>query len=212
MVCVSLDVSPDEFFTLVSTKGFDRYPVFQDDLDNIVGIVHARDVLRLMRAMRHRPLQPPVTEVMREPLVLPESLVVEDLLAELRSRRSHLAILVDEYGGTAGLVTLDDILRYVVGEMRDEFDVERPEIQAGPDGIYLVHGLLAIEDVNEQLGLNLDSEEFDTIGGLLLGELGRRPIIGDQATVDGTVMRVDELDGLRISLVRITADSRHREM
>ena len=106
MVCVSLDVSPDEFFTLVSTKGFDRYPVFQDDLDNIIGIVHARDVLRLMRAMGHRPLQPPVTEVMREPLVLPESLVVEDLLAELRSRRRHLAILVDEYGGTAGLVTL----------------------------------------------------------------------------------------------------------
>ena len=212
MVCVSLDVSPDEFFTLVSTKGFDRYPVFQDDLDNIIGIVHARDVLRLMRAMGHRPLQPPVTEVMREPLVLPESLVVEDLLAELRSRRRHLAILVDEYGGTAGLVTLDDILRYVVGEMRDEFDVERPEIQAGPDGVYLVDGSLAIEDVNEQLGLNLDSEEFDTIGGLLLGELGRRPITGDQATVDGTVMRVDELDGLRISLVRITADSRHREM
>ena len=96
--------------------------------------------------------------------------------------------------------------------MRDEFDVERPEIQAGPDGVYLVDGSLAIEDVNEQLGLNLDSEEFDTIGGLLLGELGRRPITGDQATVDGTVMRVDELDGLRISLVRITADSRHREM
>ena len=205
MMCVALDVSPDELFSLVSTRGFDRYPVFLDNLDNIVGIVHARDVLRLMRAMRHRSHQPPVSEIMREPLVLPESLVVEDLLAELRTRRSHLAILVDEYGGTAGLVTLDDILRYVVGEVRDEFDVERPEIQAGPDGVYLVDGLLAIEDVNERLGLKLDSDEFDTIGGLLLGQLGRRPTIGDQATVDGTVMRVDELDGLRISLVRISS-------
>jgi CBS domain containing-hemolysin-like protein len=205
MMCVSLNTSPDELFSLVSTSGFDRYPVFEDNLDNIVGIVHARDILRLMRGMRHRPHQPPVTEIMREPLVLPESLVAEDLLAELRTRRSHLAILVDEYGGTAGLVTLDDILRYVVGEVRDEFDVERPEIQAGPAGVYLVDGLLAIEDVNERLGLKLDSDEFDTIGGLLLGQLGRRPTIGDQATVDGTVMRVDELDGLRISLVRISA-------
>lgn len=205
MMCVSLDASPDELFSLVSTKGFDRYPVFQDNLDNIVGIVHARDVLRLMRGMRHRPHQPPVSEIMREPLVLPESLMLEDLLAELRTRRSHLAILVDEYGGTAGLVTLDDILRYVVGEVRDEFDLERPEIQAGPDGVYLVDGLLAIEDVNERLSLKLDSDEFDTIGGLLLGQLGRRPTIGDQATVDGTVMRVDELDGLRISLVRISS-------
>ena len=205
MMCVSLDASPDELFSLVSTRGFDRFPVFQDNLDNIVGIVHTRDVLRLMRGMRHRPHQPPVSEIMREPLVLPESLMLEDLLAQLRTRRSHLAILVDEYGGTAGLVTLDDILRYVLGEVRDEFDLERPEIQPGPDGVYLVDGLLAIEDVNERLGLKLESDEFDTIGGLLLGQLGRRPTIGDQATVDGTVMRVDELDGLRISLVRISA-------
>ena len=158
-----------------------------------------------MRATRHRPQRPPVTEVMREPLVLPESLVVEDLLAELRSRANHLAILVDEYGGTAGLVTLDDILRYVLGEVRDEFDVERPEIQAGPDGVYLVDGMLSIEDVNGRLGLKLDSEEFNTIGGLLLGQLGRRPTIGDQVAVDGTLMQVDELDGLRISQVRISA-------
>jgi CBS domain containing-hemolysin-like protein len=145
---------------------------------------------------------------MREPVFVPETISVSTLLRQFRENRQHIAIVLDEYGGTAGLVTLEDLLEEIVGEVSDPFDRTNPEIQTMPDGTSMIDGLTLIEEVNEHLGLNLQNPHYDTIAGYVLGKLGRIPRVGDTVEGDGVCLRVESMDGLRIARLSLIFNDR----
>jgi CBS domain containing-hemolysin-like protein len=175
---------------------YTRFPVFDDDLDHILGLIHLRDIMR----SRHgeQPGAATARGLVREAIFIPETARVSTLMRRFRKRRQHLAIVVDEYGGTAGLVTFADLLEEIVGEVSDEFD-RGPGIQPLPDGSSLVDGLTTIDEVNEAFGLSLADPHYDTIAGFVLGWLGRLATVGDVVVADGVRMRVEALDGKRIA-------------
>jgi CBS domain containing-hemolysin-like protein len=141
---------------------------------------------------------------MREPVFIPETVSVSVLLGQFRINRQHIAIVLDEYGGTAGLVTLEDLLEEIVGEVSDPFDRITPEIQTLPDGSALIDGLTLIEEVNQRLNLNLQDPNYDTIAGYVLGKLGRIPRAGDIVEADGVRIKVESMDALRIARLSLT--------
>ena len=140
---------------------------------------------------------------MREPIYVPETISVHTLLRQFRHNRQHIAIVMDEFGGTAGLVTLEDLLEEIVGEVSDPFDTFHPEIVPQADGSFLVDGLTLIEEVNNELGLSLNEPDYDTIAGYVLGKLGRMPRLGDSIQGDRVSIRVEALDGMRIAQVSL---------
>jgi CBS domain containing-hemolysin-like protein len=143
-------------------------------------------------------------ELSREAVFVPETIPVSTLLQEFREKRQHIAIVLDEYGGTAGIVTLEDLLEEIVGEVSDPFDTITPEIQTLPDGSALIDGLALIEEVNEQLDLNLENPNYDTIAGYVLGKLNRLARTGDIVEGDGIRLKVESMDGLRINQLLMT--------
>jgi len=195
MVAIAAEASLDEIAALVLRHPFTRYPVYEGDLDPVQGVIHLRD---LMRARRGEGAGLATARgLMREAIFIPETARIGTLLRRFRARRHHLAIVVDEYGGTAGMVTLADLLEEIVGEVNDEFD-SGSEIQALPDGSYLLDGLTLIEAVNDYFQLNLADPSYDTIAGFVLGRLGRMAKVGDTLTAEGVRLRVEALDGKRI--------------
>jgi putative hemolysin len=145
-----------------------------------------------------------VRSLVREPLYVPETLPVSALLRQLRDNRQHIAIILDEFGGTAGLVTLEDILEEIVGEVSDPFDKFTPEIEALEDGSYLIDGLCLMEDVNDALGLELRDSAYDTIAGYTLGKMGRIPKVNDKIDSEQVTIQVEAMDGMRIDRLRLT--------
>ncbi|MBI4505951.1 MAG: HlyC/CorC family transporter [Chloroflexi bacterium] len=200
MVCIPVTATYQDVLDAARTKGFSRLPVYEHDLDHIIGVLHVKDLLGLDEAARARF---GVRALMREPLFLPEAVPIHRLLAEFRRRRRHMAILIDEFGGTAGLVTVEDAVEELLGELRDEEREEAPAIQAQPDGSYLLDGLLRLDEVNAHFDLRLADEEVDTIGGLVVRHLGRMADVGDEVQLDGLRLRVEELDGRRVARVRL---------
>jgi len=205
MVCVPAEATLQEVAKLAARTALTKFPVFENDLDHIVGVVHLKD---LVRHISEGNISTPVRSLMREALFLPETIPVVDLLTAFRRARQHIAILVDEYGGTAGLVTLEDLLEEIVGEVQDDFDRTPPPIQQMPDGTFLVDGLVQIEEVNEILDLSLQDPYYTTVGGLVMGRLDRVPQVGDEVVISdqGIRLRVEEMDGLRVARVRIIPD------
>ena len=197
VVAVEANTNLEEIIGMVSQSTYTKFPVYEENLDQIIGIVHVKD---LLSALQSPDCQDCVARhLAREPLFAPETISVNALLRQFRDNRQHIAIVMDEYGGTAGLVTLEDLLEEIVGEVSDPFDVNNPEIQPQPDGTMLIEGLTLIEDVNQQLGLNLVDPDYDTIAGYVLGKLGRMPRLHDVIEGDGVRLRVEALDGLRIA-------------
>ena len=208
MIAVEADAPLPVLIQLAITHSFSKFPVYEGDLDHIIGLVHVKDLVRVQHDERK---EATVRGLMREPLVVPETIRLDLLLKEFRLKRLHLAIALDEYGGTAGLVTLDDLMQQIVGEVRDSFGQTAPEIQRLPDGSALLDGLMPIADVNEAFNLNLKDEFYDTIAGLVLGRLGRMPRVGDSVQADSVRLKVEALDGLRIarlSLLHLRADGK----
>lgn len=193
---VEADASLDEIIQVVTQSTYTKLPVYEDDLDLILGIVHVKDLLGVLA--RHEIGQFNVRTLLREPLYVPETLPVNELLQKFRQHKVHIAIVMDEYGGTAGLITLEDLLEEIVGEVSDPFDVDLPEFESLEDGSYLIDGMALIEDVNHQLGLNLQDPHYDTIAGYVLGRLGRIPQVGDIVKEEGLQIEVETMDGLRI--------------
>ncbi len=189
------------FVDLALKHGFSRLPVWEDNPDNIFGLVHIRDCLRAI--LEHKE-STHVGELARKVLVVPENKSLGDLLPEFQKMKTHMAIVVDEYGATRGIVTLEDLLEELVGEIADEYDIVKEYIQHQPDGSILLDGKLDLEEANEKLGLNIEDEEFNTLGGHVFGVLGHAPELGDEITTDEYTLRIEESDRRRINKLRLT--------
>ncbi len=202
VIAVEADTPLDEVIALATQSTYTKFPVYEDNLDQILGIIHIKEMLRAMQSGNCRGCT--ARSLVREAIFVPETLTVSALLQQFREHRQHIAIVMDEYGGTAGLVTLEDLLEEIVGEVSDPFDKVSPEIERLPDGTILIDGLALIEEVNHELNLNLYDPDYDTIAGYVLGKLGRIPRLHDVVEGDGFQLRVEAMDGMRIARVRLS--------
>ena len=207
IVAIDQEASFDDAVTLVLTEGHSRTPLYKESVDHIVGILYAKDLLRIIAAGGPRPR---LRDIMRPALFVPESQAVDDLLNELQRRRVHMAIVLDEYGGTAGLVTIEDLLEEIVGEIQDEFDEEEPMKVLVRDGEAILDGRADIDEMGELVDPALkleDDEEYDTVGGFVYHRIGRVPVVGDKVTVDPFTITVVKVIGRRVGKVRVTWDA-----
>jgi len=204
MIFVRRDDSPDTILPAVIESGHSRFPVMDDDRDNIVGILLAKDLLRLCVAEEDERFD--IREFMRPAVFVPESKRLNVLLKEFRHNRNHMALVVDEYGGVSGLVTIEDVIEQIIGEIDDEFDVEDDQnIRKEGERTFAVRGVTRLDEFNEYFGAQLAAEEFDTVAGLVMKQLGRLPRRGEAVTVDGFEFRVVRGDRRRIDTLRVTA-------
>ncbi|HEY4100148.1 MAG TPA: hemolysin family protein [Gemmatimonadales bacterium] len=197
MVTIEADMTVADAADVVARAGRSRYPVYRDSLDEIVGVVHAKDILR---ALRDTP-SAMVGTILREPLFVPGTREVEDVLADMKRLKSHLAVVLDEYGGTAGLVTMEDLLEEIVGEIYDEHDPVRQMSRVTSDGATRIPGALPVSDFNARFQAELDDTDYTTIGGYLFGQLGRLPANGDSVTIGNHRFEIVAMDGRRVQTV-----------
>jgi len=201
VVGIEVSESLDQVLDLVVRHGYSRIPVFRKTQDDIVGIVYAKDVLREIHALGDRAR--PLAELIRKPHFVPESKRVSDLLRDMQREKFHVSIVVDEYGGFAGLVTLEDLLEEIVGEIVDEYDREEPQVEPAGDGRYRVNARLPVDELNELLDTELPDEEWDTVGGLMMGILGRLPAQGENVDFQDLRFTAERVQGRRISKILI---------
>jgi len=202
MVTLVSTTDTDEALDVVIAEGRSRVPILGEDADDIVGVLYAKDLLQLMDSGAGTQ---PVTGLMRAPHFVPESKRVSELLRELQRGEVHLAIVVDEFGSTAGLVTIEDILEELVGEIVDEYDIEEPMVVTIADDEYLIDARLPVDDLADLVGIELPDEDWDTVGGLLLGLAGRVPHEGESFGYDRIVLVAERVQGRRISHIRVTS-------
>jgi len=201
---LDVEATLDEAVALVVDTQRSRYPVYEDTLDNIIGLLLAKDLIPLVR---ERPASFTVRSMMRPVHVVPGSREVEEVLADFKRLKEHMAVVLDEYGGTAGIVTMEDLLEEIVGEILDEYD--EPEFATGnaPDADVLIPGALNIDELNERFGLAVPDDDYTTIGGFVFGALGRLPVVGDRITASHAVFTVRAMDGRRIETIAVDLHS-----
>lgn len=206
---VSVTVRLPELTQHAAKGNHSRLPVYDGDLDHIIGVVHVKDVLRtLERGTSSAEFE--LRAIMRRVPFVPETLPLDKLMAELRRQRAHTAIVVDEFGGTGGLVTLEDLLEEIVGDVADEFDPGREAIEELADGSYVLDGLLGFEAVDERFALGVEEPYYDTLGGYVFGQLQRAPKVGDSVPLpDGRRLQVGEIDGLRVARLLLLPAGKH---
>lgn len=197
----------DEALNVAIAHGHSRIPVYQDDIDNIVGVLYVKDLLPHLRAGRNKQT---IANILRKPYFVPETMKIDALFKELQARKVHLAVAVDEYGGTAGLLTIEDLLEEIVGEIQDEYDAEDPTIEFVGTNEIMVDARMLIDDFNDLTDLNIESEEADRMGGLIYEELGRVPSVGDQISLnDQITITVLSIEGLRPRKLRVNYQPKH---
>ena len=201
MTTVDASRSVDDAMEVAIAAGYSRIPVIRESKDDIVGIVYAKD---LMRAQRDGKQNQPVATITRPARFSPESKNVTDLMREMQAQKFHMAIVLDEYGGTAGLVTLEDLIEELIGEIVDEFDVEDPQIERLPNGDVRVTASMLTDELNELLDVEWSNQDWDTVGGLLFNRLGHVAHEGETVVYDGHQLRAEKVKGRRIGRVRIT--------
>jgi len=200
IVALSVDATLDEAVAIVEEAGFSRYPVYEETVDNVVGMLHAKDLLPVLRKRDGGADAFRVRDAMRPMHVVPGSREVEDVLSDFKKRKEHMAIVLDEYGGTAGLVTMEDLLEEIVGEILDEYDeTQERQLPVAKAGEVLLTGATNIREMNEEFGLTVPDEDYTTIGGFVFGNLGRLPLKGDRVESGGAVFVVREMDGRRVA-------------
>jgi CBS domain containing-hemolysin-like protein len=183
-------------------SGYSRVPVYDGRVDNVIGILYAKDLLSVWRDGNGGSVD--IRSLLREPYFVPEAKKADELLAEMQLRRVHMGIVVDEYGGVAGVVTLEDIVEEIFGEIQDEYDVEDMPYQVMDDGSYLFRGRIDLDDFNHVMDSNLPAEEADTLSGFIYGRLGHVPVTGESVAVDNLHLSVEQVSNRRIRLVRAT--------
>jgi magnesium and cobalt transporter len=203
MVVVQRDEPPEKILPVVIESGHSRFPVVGEDRDEVAGILLAKDLLRYFAQDEHSQFD--IREVLRPAVFIPESKRLNVLLKEFRISHNHMAIVVDEYGGVSGLLTIEDVLEQIVGDIGDEYDVDESEgIRREGERTFSVPALTRIEDFNDAFGTRFSDEEFDTIGGLVLHELGRMPRRGEAIEIGGLELKVQRVDRRRIETLRVT--------
>ena len=199
IVAIRADATLQDLRTLFREEQYSRIPVYRDNLDNIIGILFVKDLVALPPTA-----EPPLTTLMRSAYLVPESKRVSELLKDMQRRQAQMAVVVDEYGGTAGLVTVEDLLEEIVGEIRDEYDVESDTVVEEAGGTFVLSGKVSIDEVKDRLGVEIEREGFETLGGYLLSHLGRMPYVGETFDVDDLAVEVIEVERRRITKVRAT--------
>ncbi len=194
---LSEDASPDDAIRLIRQRGFSRIPIYRERETNVVGVVAAMDLLSRGAEVRT------IAALMRQPYFVPETKRIDDLLREMQRHRIHLAVVVDEYGGSTGIVTLEDIVEEIVGEIQDEHDRTPASVDRLPDGSYLVAARMNIDELNEALDWTLPKHDYETVAGLVLATLGRIPRAGEEVPVPGYTITVMEADARRVGTVKI---------
>jgi CBS domain containing-hemolysin-like protein len=205
LVAVEAEASGGALLELVSRGGYGVLPGYKDDVDNVVGILHAIDLIKALASGRS---DISAASIAREALTVPETMAADDLLNTLRRRGVREAIVIDEYGGTAGLVTFEWLMERIVGNIGP---AGAGRISVNQDGSAEIDGLTLVNDINQQFGLHIDEDTFTTLGGYVMGRIGRRAHVGDAIDVEGRVMRVLALDGLRVSRVWLSTPSKKAE-
>ncbi|MGQ7843842.1 HlyC/CorC family transporter [Granulosicoccus sp. 3-233] len=203
MEVVEYDATLEEIHAVVIESGHSRFPVINEDKDNVVGVLLAKDLLRFSGVDSSQRFR--IDDIMRTPTFTPETKRLNVLLKEFRTARNHMAIVLDEYGGVGGLVTIEDVLEEIVGEIDDEHDTEEDmDIRDHGDGRFSVRALTPIDEFNETLGTSFGDEDFDTIGGLLMQHIGHVPKVGETAVIEGCKFRVLSADSRRLELLQVT--------
>jgi magnesium and cobalt exporter, CNNM family len=200
IVAIRDDATVGDLIALFREQEYSRFPVFKESLDNIAGFVFVKDLV----ALENRDSARRITSVLRPAVIVPESKRVPELLKQFQRQQTQIAIVVDEYGGTAGLVTIEDMLEEIVGEIRDEYDVESEPIVDEGGGRFVFHGKVDIDEVVQRLKVQIDRQGFETVGGYLLSHLGRVPAVGEQMDIDGLHVEVLDVERRRVNKVRIT--------
>ena len=200
MVCAKASATAKEVIEIALKHGFSRIPIFEDSRDNIFGLVHIRDCMRAV--LDHKELLS-VRELYRKVLIVPENKNLADLLPEFQRSKTHMAIVADEYGTTIGMVTLEDLVEELVGDIADEYDIVQEMIHSDADGSLIIDAKISLDDANEKLGLNIHDTEFNTLGGHVFGLLGREPKPGDEVVEGGYILRIVESDRHRIIKLRL---------
>ena len=208
MVCCPVGSTLSDFLKLIIKSGHSRVPLFEGTTDKIVGVVYAKDLLRNWGAS-DQTLE--LTAVMRAPYFIPETKRIEDLLKEFKALRVHMAIAVDEYGGTSGLITIEDLLEEIVGDIQDEYDLEEQWLQPQEDGTLLVDARANVEELEEYYQIEISKEKFDTVGGYLFHLLGNVPTPGEKVSDNGLVLMVEKSDERKIDKVRIWRETSQDE-
>ena len=211
MVTLAAGATMEQAIDTVVQEGHSRIPVYEETIDEIVGILYAKDLLPFLKGSAGDP--PALRTLLRTPVFVPESMSVDDLLHEFQRRKVHIAIVLDEYGGTAGLVTIEDLLEEIVGEIQDEYDEEEPLIVKLSDDEARIDGRADVDDLSELFNITLgleDEDEYDTVGGLIYHRIGGVPKPGDQVIVDGLTLTVETTDGRRVGKVLVVRDRERR--
>jgi CBS domain containing-hemolysin-like protein len=199
MACVTVDATTDELLSTIINCGHSRIPVYEGTIDNIIGVLYAKDLLKYW-GKDAAALD--IRNILRPPFYIPETKNLEELLQEFRRRRVHIAIVIDEYGGTSGLITIEDLLEQIVGDIQDEYDTEEELLQPQSDGSILVDAMLPIEDFEEYFHVQVEREKFDTVGGLVFYLLGRIPAPGEEVACSGILLTVISAGERRIGKLR----------
>jgi putative hemolysin len=201
VVGISADMPPEEALRAVVDSPYTRYPVYRESLDDVLGILHVRDLFGAIHDLGLASVE--LEAIVRPAFVVPETKDLAALLADFRREKQHLAIVVDEYGDMEGIVTLEDLLEEIVGDIEDEFDLPDTSIERIDDTHIRIDGTYTIDDFNEEFDTELEQEDFNTMAGLVFGELGRAPEVGDEVRTDGICLTVIEVDGSRIMKLEV---------
>lgn len=204
MACVTVDATVRELLETIIACGHSRLPVYEDSIDNIIGLLYAKDLLKQWGTDENNLS---VREIMRPPYFIPESKNLEQLLQEFKRKRIHLAIVIDEYGGTSGLITIEDLLEHIVGDIQDEYDLEETLLTINSDGSITADGRLPVEELEEHFEMEIERDNFDSVGGLAFHLTGKIPTIGDTIEGAGLCMKVIDADLRRVKKVVISRTS-----
>lgn len=201
IVAVSVDTSIDEILEIIIEENFSRIPVYEDSTDNIIGILYIKDIFALIRKNAEWKIS--LKDIVRPVYFVPEYKKIDELFKEMQKSKTHIAIVIDEYGGTAGLITIEDLLEEIVGNIFDEYDDVVLDYEKIDENTYIVSGMLSVSDINDIMDTALPEEEFDTISGIVLSLSGKMPDVGDEVQFGTTSLRVEEVDDKRISRIKI---------
>lgn len=198
-IFVSVDTPQNELIATLTECGHSRVPVYESTIDNVVGVLYVKDLLDHLNNSE----KIDIGKLIRKPYLIPESKKLDSLLKEFQRRRVHIAVVVDEYGGVSGIIALEDIIEEIVGDIQDEYDNEREDILEIGDGVYLCDARVDLEDLNEQIGVDIPAEDFDTLGGFVFDQLGKIPVKFEKVVFAGMDFIIQEMDSHKIKTVKI---------